>query len=193
MQDSAITTLFFDFFGVVCSEVAPFWVSKYARSEEHARALYSIIKLADAGVISDEEMYARLSEETAEKPGKIEGDWHALASIDWEIVALLDLLSATRRIILLSNSPARFLTSLLLKNNLFKKFEHVLISAEMQLAKPDRAIYLKACELTQTKVHEVLVIDDQLANINAAESIGIRGILFKSAQELRAHQLLCFS
>ncbi|WP_175507717.1 HAD family hydrolase [Nocardioides terrae] len=49
-------------------------------------------------------------------------------------------------------------------------------SAEMGLAKPDQAYFRRAAELIGVPPEEVLFVDDTLANVVAAQDVGMAGV-----------------
>jgi epoxide hydrolase-like predicted phosphatase len=61
-------------------------------------------------------------------------------------------------------------------------FHHMVISAEVGVAKPDPKIYYIALEQLQVQPKEAVFVDDVLENIEACEQIGMRGIHFKSPE-----------
>lgn len=56
--------------------------------------------------------------------------------------------------------------------------DRIMLSAEWQLMKPERAFYEKAVELLKFDPKESVFIDDQPTNIEGAERCGIPGIVF---------------
>jgi putative hydrolase of the HAD superfamily len=58
-------------------------------------------------------------------------------------------------------------------------------SCELLTAKPDPAIYRHTLEKLGVAAHEAIFVDDIPANIAAARALGIDGILFTSAAQLR--------
>lgn len=52
-------------------------------------------------------------------------------------------------------------------------FEHIFLSFEMKMAKPDVAIFQKVLDDTGIDPHETLFIDDSPMNCRAAETLGI--------------------
>ncbi len=59
-------------------------------------------------------------------------------------------------------------------------FDHMLISAEVNLMKPDPAIYSLATKHLGVGPQETIFIDDVAANIEGAKQAGIQGIQFTS-------------
>jgi 2-haloacid dehalogenase len=65
-------------------------------------------------------------------------------------------------------------------------FERIVVSGEVGLAKPDRAIFdlaIRQCGLTPART---VYIDDVQANVDVALGLGFDPILFTGAQGLRA-------
>ena len=70
-----------------------------------------------------------------------------------------------------------------LRNELYKipalsEFDGLVISGEVNLVKPDPAIYRHLLHTYDLKAEECIFIDDNAANIAAGEALGIRGYLF---------------
>jgi putative hydrolase of the HAD superfamily len=59
-------------------------------------------------------------------------------------------------------------------------------SCEVGLAKPDPAIYNLVLRLCSTQPEEAIFVDDFVENIEAANALGIHGILFKNAKQAMA-------
>ena len=66
-------------------------------------------------------------------------------------------------------------------------FDGRLVSGEVKLKKPDPAIYKELLRRYSINPHTSLFIDDTQKNVEAAEALGIRSILFKSPAQLRDH------
>ena len=52
------------------------------------------------------------------------------------------------------------------------------------MLKPNRDIFQKMLEMLKMSAGEVIFIDDRQVNIDGAERIGIRSILFKNSEQL---------
>jgi len=62
-------------------------------------------------------------------------------------------------------------------------FDHVIISAEVLLAKPDPAIYRLMLDQLKVAPGQAIFVDDLQENIDAAEQLGIHGVRFLDAQQ----------
>jgi 2-haloacid dehalogenase len=63
-------------------------------------------------------------------------------------------------------------------------FDGRVVSGEEQMRKPDPRFYKLLLERYKLSADEVLFIDDNLRNVQAAEALGIKSIVFKSPQQL---------
>ncbi len=62
---------------------------------------------------------------------------------------------------------------------------HVVSSARVGVAKPDREIYEIAAERAETAVERCLFVDDRLENIEAAVALGMTGLHYREPEDLR--------
>ena len=81
-----------------------------------------------------------------------------------------------------SNSNQDFLEQL--KPQLIPPFSSVISAKQIGLSKSDPASYAKVCTLLNYLPAEVIFIDDQYHNIEAAKLAGLQTILFESTDQL---------
>lgn len=79
---------------------------------------------------------------------------------------------------ILSNSPGA-----IYPEHLDQSYDDVVLSGQVDLAKPDRQIYLLALERLGVRAEECVFIDDLAGNVTAAVACGLVGIHHLSAQE----------
>ena len=103
------------------------------------------------------------------------------AMLDW----LSQLHAARIKTALLSNMPTDLMTYVL--NNLLwmQHFTFKTFSAEVQLIKPDPAIYKQTLEGLGVTAPEALFVDDRENNVQAARALGMHAIQFHSVEQLR--------
>jgi putative hydrolase of the HAD superfamily len=58
-------------------------------------------------------------------------------------------------------------------------------SCYLRLAKPDPAIYHHVVDALQVRPEEALFLDDRQENVLSAEAVGLQGIIFRDARQLR--------
>ena len=85
----------------------------------------------------------------------------------------------------LSNMPAEVWPMMLEHFPLLQRFRHTVVSGDIGLVKPDPAIFAHTLDmLGQPAPGEVFFIDDSEKNIAAADALGFRTHLFRSAGAL---------
>ena len=67
----------------------------------------------------------------------------------------------------------------ILRENLEDAFDHIIISAEVGVVKPEAKIFKIALEQANVKPKEMVFVDDFPANIEGCKKLGIKGILFR--------------
>jgi len=82
----------------------------------------------------------------------------------------------------LSNMPASTFTYLSGRYDHWKLFQGIVISGNVKLVKPDPAIFEYICCQHQLKPSETVFVDDHSPNIEVAEKLGFRTILFRDAE-----------
>jgi putative hydrolase of the HAD superfamily len=90
------------------------------------------------------------------------------------------------KIAVLSNMPIEISTHMRRYAPWFKDFDYVCFSAEVQLAKPEAAIFHACLKVVGSRPEECLFIDDREDNVEAARALGMREVRFVSVEELAA-------
>ncbi len=105
--------------------------------------------------------------------------------IPGSVEILRRLRAAGRRLYGLSNwSAETFPIAQRKYGEVFGLLDGYIISGEVGLAKPDPAIFHYLAEKFGCQPTESLFIDDHHPNIDAAQTVGFRAILFRSAEQL---------
>ena len=65
-----------------------------------------------------------------------------------------------------------------------KLVDGAIYSYDVGLRKPDKSIYIKACELAKVNPAESVFIDDLIENIDGAKKVGIKGIHYTDIEKL---------
>ncbi|MFC6354859.1 HAD family hydrolase [Luethyella okanaganae] len=112
-------------------------------------------------------------------------DYTSWLSINIDTTQIIDGLAAGgTRLALLSNAGRDF-ASFFRFGSLGPLFEHVFVSGELGLVKPDAAIYEHVLDQLGIVATQMVFVDNRPANVRGAEALGITTHLFTSAGELR--------
>ena len=137
---------------------------------------------ATVGEITEEEHWLnvmKVLKQPASKYEHIRDEFFAGDVIDLEIVDFLRSIKPKYKVGLISNAW-NGLRDYIVREKFDDAFHHMVISAEVGVAKPDPKIYDIALEQLQVKAKEAVFVDDFFENIEACEKLGIKGIHFKS-------------
>jgi putative hydrolase of the HAD superfamily len=149
------------------------------------------LRLAVTGVLTDEAWRRSVAEAltdacgSAERARTMTTEWTALAGrVNDEILTLLTDVRRHAPVVLVSNATNR-LEDDLAALGLSDAVDAVVNTARIGVAKPDAAVYALAAERAGAAVERCLFIDDTLANVHAAQEVGMIGHHYRNADALR--------
>lgn len=179
-----ITTLIFDFAGVVTTEKC--FPAIAQKISEKCRVDKETV---EKRLYADEIKYC-LGKETTEVFWKrtmkglpvplkeftsIFASWYELNK---EVAAIIKKLKEKYHVILLSDNFDAMSGALRKDKRLTELFERMYFSNELHLSKHDEHIFKKVLEKENKKPDECLFIDDKQANVVLAKKVGMEGIVF---------------
>ncbi len=135
---------------------------------------------ASIGEISEEEHWRNVMKTLKLPAGeyeRIRDEFFAGDVIDHALLNFLRSLKQRVRTGLISNAWSG-LRDYIVREKFDDAFHHMVISAEVGVAKPDPKIYRLALEQAQVRANEAVFVDDFIENIEACKKIGMKGIHF---------------
>jgi len=180
-----IQAIVFDFFGVICSEIAPFVLPRYMSAEAAVAYKASVVERADLGEIDLPQVLDHLSHLTGAAPAQLEAEFWGCVNIDPEMVALIESLRGRYKTALLSNAMRPFLRQVLDKHDLPRLFDVLVISYEEHLTKPNPAIFRLMADRLGVPTSACFFTDDSPINIEAARAVGMQAALFTGVAQLK--------
>lgn len=139
---------------------------------------------ASVGEIDEEEHWRNVMK-TLKLPAseypRVREEFFAGDVIDREIVDFLRSIKPKVRTGVISNAWSG-LRNYIVREKFDDAFHHMVISAEVGVAKPDPRIYHIALEQLQVQAKEAVFVDDVLENIEACQQVGMKGIHFRSPE-----------
>ncbi|MBK7822521.1 MAG: HAD family phosphatase [Tessaracoccus sp.] len=97
-----------------------------------------------------------------------------------------DLQTAGVKLGALTNWAADTFQVALEMHDVLGRFSEIVVSGREGITKPTPEIFLLACARMGVTPAEAVFIDDSPTNVAGAEAVGMTGILFRSAEQLRA-------
>lgn len=178
-----VKAIIFDFFGVIRTDAVKSWLTLH--NYELKGGLLTAVQKLDRGDIGSDEFLDTLSQITGQLPAEIFEEMERGAALDHDVLELISLLKPRYKMSLLSNSPSAFLRNILHEHRLDPYFDSVVISSEVGLIKPQPEIFKLALEKLGASPDETIFIDDNANNVTAGKAIGLTGIVYKSADQLK--------
>lgn len=178
-------TIIFDFYGVICAEVAPFWFLKYIDKEKASQLKEKYVNPADLGETSDKQLFVQLGVLVNKPWGEVRKEWLNLVKINTEVVSLIRIIKPNYRIVLGSNAISSLIHQIIKENDLGDLFDNLFVSSEIHVSKPNKLFFKKILETLEEDPKNLIFIDDNPNNIAVASIMGIKSYLFTSVKDLK--------
>ena len=184
--DMGNVVLFFDHM-LICKRLCK--LSSYSTFE-----IYKLIftngleKLFDEGKISSKKFYEKIVETLKVNISFYEfyEIWSNIFEENIEVSHLIKWLKKNKyKIYLLSNTNELHYQYVKNKFNIIKEFDEYFLSYNVGYRKPDLRIFQTVLKKSKLPVNNHIYIDDKEEYVNVAKSIGMRGIVFKSSNQLK--------
>ena len=111
--------------------------------------------------------------------------WSCHFRFHHEVLPDVEALFGRVKVLLLSNTNATHLAWIRPRLPLLERFDGLVLSYELGIAKPDPAIFAEAVRLAGTTPGRTAFFDDIEAYARAAQSAGLRGHVFTDASNFR--------
>lgn len=138
---------------------------------------------ASIGTITSEQHWESVMKRlkrSAEEMTAIREEFFAGDIVDRQLLEFLRSLRGKIQTGLISNAWSD-LREYLRREKMIDAFDHIIISAEVGVAKPDPKIFQIALEKAGVSPSEAVFVDDFYVNIEGCEKVGMQGIHFKDA------------
>ena len=188
--------ILFDFGGVLVRtatwEPRRRWEEKYHLQPGQLDALVFDTEAAvDAalGLRPAADVWGSVARELSLSPGELaqlQEDFFSADFLDQELIAFIQEIRPPIRVGILSNAFLNAREIFRNKYCLDSLFDTMVISAEVNLAKPDIRIYLLAAQRLDLQPDEIVFVDDVKKNLEGARLAGLQAIHFRSTAEVIA-------
>jgi 2-haloacid dehalogenase len=109
-----------------------------------------------------------------------------IGEVDGTVSLLADLDASGVSLFALTNWPAELFPYARERFEFLQRFDDVVVSGEIGMAKPDPAVFDVLRQRVGRPLEECVFIDDRQDNVDAAAAAGMDAVLFISATRLRA-------
>lgn len=179
-----ITTIIFDFFDVIRDDGLTGWLKKHELTK--SGKVLDITNENDQGAYTSHEFFSRLGALVGETAEEVHAELEGDHQFNEELVAYIEgKLRSKYKIGLISNSESAYLRKELDKYNIEPLFDTIIISSEVGAIKPQSKIFDMAFERLGCKPQEAIFIDDNPNYVKAAETLGIKGLVYRDFETFK--------
>lgn len=180
-----IKAIVFDCFGVLTTDTWEDFLSTISDGIIVGR-LRELNRQLGSGFLNMAEFLEQVSELTGQKPVEIEKLLNNEINKNNELLQYIKELRERRfKIGLLSNVSGNWVRDTFLTREEQDMFDTMVFSYEVHMVKPQPEIFELVCERLDVKATEAVMIDDALGNCDAAESIGMKAIVYDDFRSLK--------
>ena len=144
-------------------------------------------RLASFGKLSTEQHWAAVVKRlglTPSEAGQAYAEFFAGDIPDQELLDFIRSLRPSHKTGLISNGWPD-LRDYITRSGFLDAFDTLVISAEVGLMKPDLKIYQLALSRLDVQASQSVMVDDTPVNVEAADELGMHGILFESTRQVQ--------
>jgi epoxide hydrolase-like predicted phosphatase len=141
---------------------------------------------AQRGEISAEENWEQIRKELDLRPDEltpVRDTFFAGDVLDRDLITFIRSLRSDFTTAIITNAFDDVREALTTKFKIADAFDHIVVSAEEGMMKPDPRIYQKALSLCGVEPGEAVFIDDFPHNIQAAQKLGMQAIWFREREQ----------
>lgn len=192
--DAAVKSVVFDFGGVLAQPDKETLIVYLAKSLEESPEEIRQIELKELQWIRvNDKEWAFWQKYAASRGKTLSNDWRqeyqavklgSVRELDGMGEVLADLRKEGCHLEMLSNFPD-WMEPLIDDLGYRDSFDHLYLSYQTQIEKPSAEAYVNLLDDLSLRADEILFIDDQIANVEAARKLGIDAIHFTSVEELK--------
>lgn len=173
-----------DFFGVICSEVAPRWFAAHFEPQEAIELKDKYFNKVDLGEITMQETMALIARDYNLDEQQLASDWAKLFERQDAMIDRLRQLKNEYRMVLVSNAGKGVVEKVMDDFGINDIFEKRFISANYGIKKPDLAFYKLAIDSFGETFDKIYMIDDNESNLLHLPEIGVTPVLYRDVRDV---------
>ncbi|MCL4418764.1 HAD-IA family hydrolase [Patescibacteria group bacterium] len=175
-----IKAVIFDCFGVLYPNASRQFFKRHRNLFRDNSALLDKLNLQiDLGQITRAEFFAELEKEIGIPAFKIKAEIDNDLVLDQKLARFIKELKTKYKTAILSNAGQEEIT-IIYRDKIDTLFDAITVSYETGIVKPSKEIYFICARRLGVKPIECLLIDDNLANINTAQEIGMKTMYYSN-------------
>jgi HAD superfamily hydrolase (TIGR01509 family) len=174
-----IKALIFDCFGVLYADPVFAYMRDPTTPPDKAEALHSLDKQAAVGALDKKGFVAQAASLLNISEADSEQRFFHSNARNERLVELVQQLRKTYKIVMLSNIGGDMMDGFFSVEERERLFDMVILSGDVKMAKPNRALFELACKGLGVELHEAMMIDDMQTTCDIVKTFGMQSICYK--------------
>lgn len=174
-----IKALVFDCFGVFYVDPVFAYMRDSATPPDKAEALHALDKQAAVGALDKQGFVTQAAALLGVSESASEQRFFHSADRNERLVEFVQELRKTYKIAMLSNIGGDMMDGFFSLEERERLFDTVILSGDVKMAKPDRAIFELVCKRLGVELHEAVMIDDMQSTCDTVKTFGMGSVCYK--------------
>ena len=178
-----IKALIFDCFGVFYADPVFAYMRDSATPPEKAEALHTLDEQAARGTLNKAEFVTQAASIVRITKNEAEQRFFHSTERNEQLVKYVQELRQHYKVAMLSNIGGDMMDGFFAPDERKQLFDTVILSGNVKMAKPDRAIFELACERLGVELPEVIMIDDMPTTCEIVKTFGMKSVCYKNFEQ----------
>lgn len=180
-----IRAIIFDCFGVLSLQNTWQTFLDGLPPEVDEDALHELNHRYDSGELTRDAFITAIKQQTGRVPVEVEQLPPGHNGKNRELLTYIKTLKPTFKLGVLSNIASSWITDQLLDSEEQALFDDMVLSYQVGMTKPNPVVYHLVCQRLGVDETETIMIDDIATYIEAAERVGMHGIVYESPRQVQ--------
>ncbi len=179
-----IKAVIFDCFGVLYNDPSLDMMRQHL--PEPTEEYFALSRSSDLGEISNPDYFAGLAKIAGISVEEATAIMEDTSHLNQELVDLIEKLKPHYKLGMLSNINTEYFQTFMNNENVKNLFDVIITSEEVGYMKPDKEIFEIILDRMGLKADEAVFIDDRQPNIDGANNLGLKSLLYKNTAQLKS-------
>lgn len=181
-----VKALIFDCFGVFYVDPVFAYMRDPETPPDKARALHVIDEQAARGTLNKNAFVMQAAQLLGVTENEAEQRFFRSTKRNEQLIAFVQELRKSYKIAMLSNIGSDMMDGYFSLAERQQLFDTVILSGDVMMAKPDRAIFELTCERLGVKLNEAVMIDDMQTTCDIVKTFGMQSVCYKNFEQCKA-------
>lgn len=180
-----IKALIFDCFGVFYADPVFAYMRDPQTPLEKANALHALDEQAARGTLGKNDFVVRAAELLDISPADAEQRFFHSNERNEQLVSFVKELRKSYKVAMLSNIGGDMMDGFFAPKERQELFDTVVLSGDVKMAKPDKAIFELTCQKLGVALDEAVMIDDMQSTCDIVKTYGMQSVCYRDFEQCK--------